>query len=404
MGFIKCYFKRVVLLMLLFLSSILNAQHYELGTIQDSIPVANSNNETFALYLPKAYNPNELSSLVIIFSPSARGKEGVETFVEAAEAYNYILVCSNNSKNGLMNKNFAVAQRLFNHVFSNFSIDENRFYLAGFSGGSRLATAIATSSNNIAGVIACGAGFSPTPDFIPSTQNFAYVGLCGDRDMNYTEMIDVKGYLNKIQFRNTFFPFDGGHTWPPTVQILMAFDWLEIESLRKGHLKKPDSVIMKSYTKNLKGAKNALENNQPLLATTYYERSIKSYGSFFDLDSVRQELQGLKRSKKYVNALKSSEKAFEKEVNLTPIFLKHFNKDYENAENANLKWWKKEFEKLNKQVTKANREMPKMIERLRFRIFVAIYMKNNSDTLKPTENQKAFSKALFEQLYPEGIK
>lgn len=396
--------KRVILLILLFLGSMLNAQQFETGVVLDSIPVANSSKETFALYLPQAYNPKELSPLLIVFSPSAKGKEAVETFVKAAETYNYIIVCSNNSRNGLLDRNFAVAQRLFNHIFSNFNIHPNRFYLAGFSGGSRLATAIATSSDHVAGVIACGAGFSSVPSYIPSTQDFSYAGICGDRDMNYKEMIDVQGYLNRLNFRNTLFTFDGGHKWPPNEQILMAFDWLEIESLKKDHLKKPDSEVLKSYSKNLERAKIALKNNNPLLSVEYYERAINTYDSFFDLDSLRQKLHGIKKSKIYNSTLKFRDKAFKKEAVLTSFFLNRFDRDYENPENADLQWWERQFEKLGKQGAKADFEMPKMIERVRFKVFVAAYMKNNSDTLIPKKNQKAFCKALFSSLYPQGIR
>ena len=396
--------KNTVLLILCGFCSVLTAQQFETGVLIDSIPVANSTNETFALYLPKTYEPDDLSPILFIFSPSGNGKNGVETFVQAAEAHNHILVCSNNSRNGSLDLNFAIAQRLFTHIFETFNINENRLYLAGFSGGSRLATAIATVSDQIDGVIACGAGFSSVPSYMPSTQNFSYAGLCGDRDMNYKEMIDVRRYLNRLNLRNTLFTFHGGHKWPPIEQILMAFDWLEIESLKKGHLKKPDIEISTSYLKNLEGAKIALKNNQPLLSAEYYERAVNTYCSFFNLDSVRQKLQNIKKSKVYISTLKFREKAFKKEDVLTSIFNNRFHSDYENPEKASLKWWEKEFEKLNKQGAKADSEMPKMIERLRFRVFVAAYMKNNSDRFKSRENQVAFCKALISQLYPKPNK
>lgn len=393
--------KRTILLLLLCSGAIVNAQQFKTGVVLDSIPVANSSNETFTLYLPKAHNPNQLSSLLIVFSPSGNGEEGIKTFVKAAETYNYILVCSNNSRNGLLDGNIAVAQGLFNHIFSNFNIHPNRFYLAGFSGGSRLATAIATGSDHVAGVIACGAGFASVPSYIPSTQNFVYAGICGDRDMNYKEMVNAKSYLKRIKFRNTLFTFDGGHMWPPNEQIMMAFDWFEIESLKKGHLQKPDGEVLKSYSKNIERAKIALKNNQHLLAAEYYERTVNTYGSLFNLDSVRQKLQNIRKNKAYTSTLKFRKKAFEKEAVLTPFFLKRFDSDFESPEKANLKWWEREFEKLKKPSAKTHSETAKMIERVRFKVFVAAYMKNNSDSFKPKEKQVAFCKALVSQLYPK---
>lgn len=390
--------KKIVLFILCCFCAAVNAQQFETGVIIDSIPVANSTNETFTLYLPKTYKPNELSPILFIFSPSGNGKSGVEAFIKAAEAYNHILVCSNNSRNGSVERNFAIAQRLFTHAFSNFNILKNRTYLAGFSGGSRLVTAIATVSSEIEGVIACGAGFLSNPSYMPSTQKFSYAGLCGDRDMNYREMIGVKGYLDHSKFSNTFFSFEGDHKWPPNEQLLMAFDWLEIEALKKGHLKKPNTEIKTGYLKNFARAKTETENNRPLIAAAHYERVIDTYGSFFNVDSVHQTLQYFKKSKDYTRVFKSREKAFEKETLLTSFFLNRFEKDNESPEKANFKWWEKEFEKLNKLDAKANTQMINMHARLRFRIFVAAYLKTNRDASKSNQEQQNFCKSLVSLL------
>lgn len=389
--------------------SALYAQQFETGVIIDSIPVANSSNETFALYLPKAYEPNKLSPILFIFSPSGNGKEGVETFVKAAETYNHILVCSNNSRNGPLDLNFAISQRIFTHVFSNFKISENRVYLAGFSGGSRMATALATASDQINGVIACGAGFPPVPFYVPSKQKFSYAGLCGDRDMNYREMIGVKSYLDSIKFNNTLFTFDGTHKWPPNKPILMAFAWLETQAHKKGYLKKTNEQIKTSYLKNLGRAKTAMKNKQPLLAVEHYERALKTYDSFFNLDSVRQEFQNIKKNSAYTSAVKSREKAFQKEEVLSITFINRFKRDYEKPKKSNLKWWEKEFEKLNKKEAKADAQMRKMIERLRFKVMAmaysrVVYERRVFDKSKSKKNQEAFAKAIILRLYPKANK
>ncbi|MGB5226730.1 MAG: hypothetical protein WBN55_00600, partial [Eudoraea sp.] len=78
-----------------------NAQQaFEAGKLTDSIPVANTTNETFALYLPTSFVTSQASPILFIFEPAGRGRLGVETFIEASETYGHILVCSNNSRNG----------------------------------------------------------------------------------------------------------------------------------------------------------------------------------------------------------------------------------------------------------------------------------------------------------------
>jgi len=372
-----------------------HAQQFETGKIIDSLSVTNSENETFTLYLPTTYNSNKSSPILFIFSPSGNGKKGVKTFIKSAEAYNHILICSNNSRNGPLERNLNIAQRLFNHAFSKFNILENRIYLAGFSGGARLATAIASVSDQIEGVIACGAGFIPAPNYMPSKQNFSYAGLCGNQDMNYQEMFDVNNYLNRLKIRNTLFTFDGKHQWPPNSQLLMAFNWLEIEALKKGHLEKSTSKIKECYLNDFKRAKTIEKNNQLLMASEHYDRILNTYSSFFNLDSVRQELQNIKKSKRYLNTLKVREKAFEKEDVLNSFFLNRFDKDYKNPKKTSLKWWNREFEKLKTQEAKANIQIIKMYERVRFNIVVTVHSTSKQYNTNMSQQQLLFCESLI---------
>ena len=178
---------KILTTLLLFITSIIFSQnHFKKGSIIDSIPVKNTKTETFALYLPSSFNHQELSSIVFVYDPSAKGKSGIKPFIKASEKYGFIIVCSNNSKNGSNDKNFSISNNLFSHVFSFFKIKESEMYLSGFSGGSRLASSIASITNQFTGVIACGAGFSSVPEYRPSSQKYYYVGICGNRDMNYS--------------------------------------------------------------------------------------------------------------------------------------------------------------------------------------------------------------------------
>ena len=215
--------------------SLLSAQdRYETGRIIDSILVSSDIEESYSLYLPKKHNPNNLNSIVFIFDPLGRGPNGLRPFIPTSEKYNYILVCSNDSKNGPYQKNFDIANRLFGSVFENFNIDPEQIYVAGFSGGSRFSTAIAVLTEQMQAVIACGSGFSDNISYAPVAPVFSYAGIVGDRDMNYNEMRNNRVFLNKLGFTNSLFVFEGNHRWPPPESILEVFDWLQIIAFKKG--------------------------------------------------------------------------------------------------------------------------------------------------------------------------
>ena len=136
-----------ILINLIFLFSILSSfsqkEVFDRGKIIDSVFINGNSGESFALYVPNNYDVSAQTPIVFIFDPSARGKTGIHPFVPASEKYGYLLVCSNDTKNGPYQTNYDIANRLFERVFLKFNIDENRIYAAGFSGGSRLAANIA---------------------------------------------------------------------------------------------------------------------------------------------------------------------------------------------------------------------------------------------------------------------
>ncbi len=372
---------------------------FETGKVIDSIPVSENTKETFALYLPSSFDATQPSSIVFIFEPAARGKIGIEPFVEASEAYNHILICSNTTRNGPYERNFNATDRLFNHVFSNFKIKENQIFLAGFSGGARLASAIAVLTDQIAGVIACGAAFSSTPGHRPSIQKFAFVGICGDRDMNYMEMVRAKGYLQKFNFNQTLFIYNGKHSWPPSEQIKRAFDWLEIQSHKKGSKAKAETEIYKSYQKSYETALKSEADNTLLQAAENYERILLTYSSFYDLDSVAAKYKELQKSKLYKNSIKSLSKAFDKEAKLTTKFNTRFITDYSKPDKSDMDWWEQELGQLKES---ADPETNKMVERVRFKIFALAFSMNNPNLHQSSEKQKQFCNRIRKLIYPDS--
>jgi len=388
---------------LLFICTATFAQTYETGKVIDTVLVSGSTKESFSLYLPNSFESNKLSPIVFIFDPGAEGKRGIHPFIETSEKYDYILVCSNNTRNGPYDINFEITNRLFEFVFANFKIKQNEVYLSGFSGGSRLASAIAVLTDQVTGVVGCGAGFSLEQSHIPTTQKFAYVGVCGNRDMNYQEMIRAKGYLQNLGFINTLITYDGSHSWTPSDQILKAFDWLEIQA----HLKKIKNIdtgeIYKSYEKVYHTASKAQEENKLLFAVENYERALTTYNSFYTLDSITDKLKKLHRSKPYKSLLKSVSQSFKKEKELTQKFTKRLFEDYKNPDAIHISWWEKELGKLEKLDKKEDPELKKMLERVRFQIFAVAYSMNNPNLYKSNEQQKELINKIRKLIY-SGIK
>ena len=367
----------VVCISLLLTFSAKGQIQYKKGIVYDSIRVSGTTNESFALYLPEGFQQNELNSIVFIFEPAARAVIGIRPFIEAAEKYNHLIVCSNNSRNGSYERNFNIANNLFAHIFSRFNIKEDAMYLAGFSGGARLACAIASLSNQFSGVIACGAGFPSVPEYRPNLQQYAYVGLVGNRDMNYREMLKNKDYLQLLKFNSTLMTYDGDHSWPSPQQITQAFDWLHLQKLKR-NLSKSSDEIMSLYVDAYKWAEAYKNQNKLLRASEQYERTIKTFKDFIGVDSLVHHHQKLLASQAYKKQIASFSNILKREEKIANRLHSRMASDFENPNNVNFAWWKKELTKLDALAKKEGAETKNMVYRIKFDVFARAYSRKNS--------------------------
>lgn len=393
--------KFVFICFYLCIATISSAQtYYEKGKIIDSLKVSGTENHTFALYLPESFDPDTLSSIVFIFEPAARGKIGIQPFIQASEKYGHILVCSNDCRNGPYERNFEIANKLFTHIFSNFSIKNDEMYLSGFSGGSRLATTIATLTNLFAGVVACGAGFSHVREHMPSTQNYAYVGMCGDRDMNYKEMLKNTDFLGLLKFNSTLITYDGEHRWPPKEQIERAMDWLNLQKLRKSESKVTEEIL-RQYQQDYILFKKFEEADQLLYSSEQLQRMLNDYNGLIAVDSLKKIHGELLQSDAYKKSAADLESALKIEKKVSDKFLSRIREDFKKPSKANFKWWEKEIAKLNAIEEKGDEETRKMVYRIKFDLFARAYSRKNALLHDVDKEKIELAERLLELIHPQ---
>jgi len=218
--------------------------------VTDTIQCRDAGGQSYALYRPAQYDNKKSWPVILIFDPVARGRTGVTTFIEAGRKYGFILACSNNSRNGPVEDNFAAAAAMLRDVEERFTVDQKQIYAAGFSGGSRFAMAFAVKEKKICGVIGCGAGLPNDRNYLPSgNSDFLYYGLAGTRDMNYLEMHDLPGFLdNQTKVISYLRTFSGGHQWPGSDLITEAVEWVVLQTMNRKTI--PADQTFLSYIEN----------------------------------------------------------------------------------------------------------------------------------------------------------
>ena len=366
------YIKSFVLLCTVFCAGFLNAQEknseFDQGSVIDTVKVINKVGQTYALYIPEQYEKNKKWPVIFIFEPGARGALAVDTFKIAAEKYGYIIAASNVSRNGnLFENNYETINLMINDVLKKFNIDQSRQYVSGFSGGCRLATAVATLNTNICGVIGCGAGLPDSKEFHPTKESqFIYFGLVGKRDMNYLQMFDQEKYFNDLKIKNRLRIFNAGHEWPSSLLITEAVEWLELNSMFEKKAERNLTFIDKQVQVRKKLTEILLRNNLLL----EYEHQLNSFISDFEdytnINSYKEQIENIRSSKDYKKQEKIVCKIYKTERKYREEYIKAANKlVFERPVPDSIKvWWENEIKFLKKQEKKGPIEKQESASRL----------------------------------------
>jgi tetratricopeptide (TPR) repeat protein len=273
----------------------------EKGKIIEEVVCRGNSSQSYALYLPTAYNDKEKWPVLFAFEPAARAVLPLKLFKSAAETYNYILVCPTKVKNGprtpIVNGMIAV----WNDVGSRFSIDKQRIYATGFSGGSRMSSFFhLVIRNPVRGIIGVGAGLSTAvkPEQVKST---LFYGIVGYTDFNYPEMVRLEKTLKEQGTPHRFIYYDAKHRWPPEEICTRALEWIELISLKEKRIPKGPRLafIDSSLEKERKLAQQREQAGEIFYAASDYEAIARTFEGLKPVDDVEQAAARLKESKAF---------------------------------------------------------------------------------------------------------
>ena len=285
------------------------------GVVKDEVLVKDKPGQSYSIYLPKSYTAEKRWPIIYIFDPMGRGALAVNNYHLVAEKYGFILVGSKNSRNGLQwDEIRSIIQDLWNETHAKLSIDTQRTYAAGFSGGARVASLAATLCGScISGVIASGAGFSPAIT-LSSKIGFDFFGAVGMDDYNYPELIKLKDSLNKLGISSHLAFFDGVHQWMPPETFESAVVWMNIRAMEKGSQPKDDKLISEYVNSRAGEADKLASTNQLLLAAREYRSLVDDLEGLANTSAYLQRADQLAALPKFKKAVKAETIALERQA------------------------------------------------------------------------------------------
>ena len=200
------------------------------GEMVQDIPCSSDPSQTYTLYLPRGFTTDRLWPVLLIFDPRGRSLLAAELFREAADAHDWILVSSDNTRSdGPWEPNEKAIAALWPEVHDRLPANFDRIYAAGFSGGGAVAYVLSRTTGELAGILACGSRHFP--DSLKEV-NAPIFSTAGDTDFNYHEMHAVDAFLAKQGKPHRLRIFEGGHSWMTREVALDAIEWFELLAMR----------------------------------------------------------------------------------------------------------------------------------------------------------------------------
>lgn len=215
---------------------------------------------SYALYLPTTYREGRAWPVLFGFSPVGLGEEPVQLYRRAADRFGWIVVGSNDSRNGPLRPALEGAEAMWKDVHARFKVDPRQSYAAGLSGGARMALTLAMKHpKHFAGVISIGA-FGTGQGLLTGLGHLRFYLGCGQEDFNHWEVLEGRRELESRGWKALADRFEGGHERAPEETAMSAMTFLQLGAVQQGWAA-PDESLATEFRGNLERAAEKAGNS-----------------------------------------------------------------------------------------------------------------------------------------------
>lgn len=338
--------------------------HFKRGEMIPDVSCSDDASQSYALYIPKVDSGKALP-VVYFFDSHGAGAFPLKMYQSLADNFHYILVGSNNSKNG---NDFTTAENIWNILFADtknrLNIDEHQIYTVGFSGGAKVATFLALQYPEIKGTVANGAGL----DEILQAGNFkfSYTAITGEGDLNMTQIVGMENRLMTTQTNHRILFFDGIHEWAPENSMYQAFAGFQLDGMKDGSIPK-DSDFIQDFISKSKDLVNQLKHKGKYVRAeqtcTYSIDVLRDLTT--DVNWFKEEDNRLKNSAAYQKENQVRQQLLSKEEKIKTEYQQYFQP-------GTMTYWNQTIKEVQQKAKASTPEGP-MYQRLNAYLSLAFY-------------------------------
>lgn len=325
---------------------------------------------SYRLYIPANYDTLKIFPVIFFADPHADGIFPLEKYKPLGDKYNYLFAGSDNSKNGNpIETNITFINAIMADVLSRFSIDNNRIFVSGFSGGSRVVSQLAVLNGAIAGVIAIGGGMA---DPLKTTASaFYYAGIAGNRDFNMNEMFLQHELFKRTGLKNVLIIYEGKHEWPPAAVFEKAVMAIEFESMRNKKIPVNRQTIENYNAQTDIEIQKLKKDNDLIVLSDRIDEAVSLLNGLAETSKLSAEKAELEKSEVFKAAAQSWLDLEAKERNMKEQYIQFLSE-------KDAGWWKAEARSLQSKTKSGSKKQRLMFDRIVAYLGLSVFMRSDA--------------------------
>ena len=269
---------------------------------------------SWQVHVPKNYNPSKPPG-VFVYINSGDGGKIPGKWKELMAKHNLIWIGADRSGNKIYNYwRVSMALDGLRRIKESHSINEERVYLSGFSGGGRISSILAVGRPDVfkGAVYHCGCNAPPTKDAksLKAARKNYFVFITGTKDFNLNDTKGVVKNYNSNGFKNTkLMVINGlGHKTPETKEMDQALEYLNTPLIAKGK-EAIDKAVAAEKRKNFG---DAIKYYKQAAAFNVDEALAKAEGIQKEIDDSYALAKKAEEERDYITALKTYDALYKK--------------------------------------------------------------------------------------------
>ncbi|WP_349351810.1 alpha/beta hydrolase [Flagellimonas sp. MMG031] len=334
------------------------------GEIIENLPMNDSTQNTYSLYLPKDFTKDKKWPLLLLADLDGNDEKVISMFLNAAEEEGYVLAAPKLYDSISLTNKMVLIGNTIQRVGDMLPIHTDRIYTGGEDSSGRFATLAPVLLNGVNGSLAIGASLANS-ELINVKKPFHFVGIISKENYNYPYMLTDSKLLDRLKFPNQVLIYDGNGEWPSTAYIRKGLQLFTLDAMGRKWIPKDTMYVENAYKEDLEKVNQLIGIGDFLWAEQYMTEMMSMYGALKNTDSLRSVQRDLRRDREYRVMQRAENAAFLQESILKEDYQYYMEDDMYTHNFNNLGWWNYQMGEIGKFIASAKPFERQMGHRLR---------------------------------------